>query len=40
MFFFSRTGFPIDSLPRARRPFVELLPLTCAIRRLRRRIVV
>jgi ABC-type polysaccharide/polyol phosphate export permease len=40
MFFFSGTVFPIDGLPRALRPFVELLPLTYAIHRLRRRVVV
>lgn len=40
MFFFPGTVFPIDSLSRALRPFVELLLLTHAIRRLRRRIVV
>ena len=32
MFFFSGTVFPLDSVPRALRPFAELLPLTHAIR--------
>jgi len=32
MFFFSGTVFPVDSLPRAVRPFAEILPLTHAIR--------
>jgi lipooligosaccharide transport system permease protein len=32
MFFFSGTIFPLDSLPRALRPFAELLPLTHAVR--------
>ena len=32
MFFFSGTVFPIESLPRALRPLVEVLPLTHAVR--------
>jgi lipooligosaccharide transport system permease protein len=32
MFFFSGTVFPLGSLPRALRPFAEILPLTHAIR--------